>query len=147
MNLFTDTHHWSSNQPRLLKHQLYECSTAEIFPSQAQFAEIGTTEVEHLRSGFTLQQILNLSSAKRILEEISLADFNSLLRKKLFRFPACVSLDPAVEIYFFCHFDNSPPSSYYTRIIGHLIHRCKMQSSDVCYRKRAGQSIASSIAV
>ena len=66
--------------------------------------EARTSEIKHLRSRLALEQILYFSSVKRIFEEIALFYFHVLLRKKLFRCAAGISLYPAIELNLHRHF-------------------------------------------
>ena len=94
----------SPDQPRFLQHQFDEVIIAQLIPVQAKLGKARASEIEHLGSGLTPEQILDFILAERILEEITLVDWQVPLRKKLFRFTTGISFYPAIEINPGSHF-------------------------------------------
>ena len=98
VNFTANTNHRPANQARLLEHQLDQFIIAKLLTVQAQAFKTGTAKVEHLRSRFALKQVLYFCAIERILKEITLIDFDPLLRKKRLRFSAGISFHPAIKI-------------------------------------------------
>jgi len=100
MHLAIDAHHGPADKSRLFQHQVDKLFIAQLVWFQAELFEARAPEVEHLRSRFPLEQLLYLGLVKGIFKEVPLAYFHILLRKKLLRLPAGISLYPAIKINF-----------------------------------------------
>jgi hypothetical protein len=77
---------------------------AQRFAVQSQFLEAGTSEIEHLGSGFALKQVNDLVSFKSVFEKITIIYLDILLRKKLLRLATGISLNPTIEINLCNHY-------------------------------------------
>jgi hypothetical protein len=98
VNLLADLHYGTADEARLLEHKINQIIIGKFFLIQPQRFETRRSETEHLGGRFALQQRLNFRALKRRFEKIPVIDCHFLLRKKLLRFPAGGSLNPAEKI-------------------------------------------------
>jgi hypothetical protein len=78
--------------------------------------EAGTLEVEHLRGQLPLEKLFYLSLCKGVFKKVTVVYFNIILRKKLLRLAAGISLHPAIKIDFHGYFT----SIFFVHYIGVL---------------------------
>jgi hypothetical protein len=97
MDRIPDAHHRPTDEPRLLKHQVYQGIPAEILPMQTEFREGRAPEAEHLRRRTFSKQLSNFTCVKRVFKKIPFMNFHVVLRKKLLRLTTGGSSWPAVE--------------------------------------------------
>jgi hypothetical protein len=90
-----------------LQHQVDKFIITKLCRIQSQAFYAGAARIKHFGSRFPPEQRHNFFTAELVFKKITIGELNLFLRKKLFRFPAGVSLYPAVKIHFFSHFD--PP--------------------------------------
>jgi hypothetical protein len=100
-----DLYNGTADQAGFCEHEPDQITISKFVLIQLQRLETGRAEAEHIGGRYPLQQFLYFCARERRLEKIAIVDCHLFLQKKLFRFPAGVSLNPTEKVN--CHYRRS----------------------------------------